>query len=228
MEQMTEMQKLRLELARELNYDLNKAKAVNEFVMGDNTPVTTKRENTGYFQQDGVYLLLEANGKQHVVHADDACQCDYDDAIAVGVKWGDKHTFIALEDCNNGEETPLCTGECGSEAFFIKKRIDAIRDYCGAANTDDMRGYIHSNIELTPGQYIPALGEWLLLVQYKEQVNEALEQAGGKPIQDTWYWSSTEHNSNSSWYVNFGDGIVHHSNKTYGHAVRPAVAYSEL
>ncbi len=52
---------------------------------------------------------------------------------------------------------------------------------------------------------------------------------GAKPFvmhSSTWYWSSTEYNSNGAWYVSFSSGYTGTYNKYYSSRVRPVAAFT--
>lgn len=73
--------------------------------------------------------------------------------------------------------------------------------------------------------YMPCLLELNVVCANKEEINELLKLVGGDPLSlDECYWSSTEYNAGSSWYVNFGDGVSGVGVKYSAGVVRPAVA----
>lgn len=73
---------------------------------------------------------------------------------------------------------------------------------------------------------LPTQQELMLIYINKEIINKALIENGGEPLKDDWYWSSSEYNFNSAWYIRFSDGSVYnYYNKTsYGY-VRPVLAF---
>ena len=55
--------------------------------------------------------------------------------------------------------------------------------------------------------YLPSITELRLMAEYKTEINAFLNKyfAGGA-LESEWYWSSTEYDSSSSWYVYMGNG----------------------
>lgn len=73
--------------------------------------------------------------------------------------------------------------------------------------------------------YMPCLLELNVVCANKEEINELLKLVGGDPLSlDECYWSSTEGNANSSWYVLFGYGYSGGNGRYIANVVRPAVA----
>lgn len=73
---------------------------------------------------------------------------------------------------------------------------------------------------------IPSIAEWAAIYENKEAVNKALVKAGGEPLKDSWYWSSTEFNSYDSWLL-----VMFNGNGSYGYKntsiyVRPVLAFN--
>lgn len=56
--------------------------------------------------------------------------------------------------------------------------------------------------------FIPSCGEMALLYLYKTKVNEALGKLGGVALEDAEYWTSTERDGRSAWYINLSSGKV--------------------
>ena len=54
--------------------------------------------------------------------------------------------------------------------------------------------------------YIPSCGELSLIYMNLTSVNNALSAIGGQPLDTRYYWSSSEHSSNSGWIVLFNNG----------------------
>lgn len=67
---------------------------------------------------------------------------------------------------------------------------------------------------------IPALAEWVAILENIEEVNEALKRAGGEPLKDKYYWSSSEYNDNYAWSVRPSDGYMLTTGKIYSLPVR--------
>lgn len=217
---LTEMQQLRMAIVANLNFDVEKAKKVYDFVTGgEPVPVAPQQQ----FWSDGVYYVL--NGGR--LSSTDDPKSIADQVIGVAVKMGDKIATVALHDAADGEEIALTTDTpCGSEQFFHPDFFDAITDWDGEGNTKDYGNFLNPEIGLKEGQYIPSLAQLHLILLNIKEVNKALEAVGGSPMRKEWYWSSTEYSAIYSWSVYFGSGYSYNIGKCYTYVVRPAVALS--
>lgn len=73
---------------------------------------------------------------------------------------------------------------------------------------------------------IPSKEDWMAIAENLEAVNKALIRAGGEPLKNDWYWSSSEYNGSNAWYSYFNysyglDWYLKYSNHSY---VRPVLA----
>ena len=211
---------LRLLLVKESNYDLTKAEKLHNFIVGEQpeeTPV--KRDNP-----DGIYFILSCN---NMIHESVAIDKDKRNSIAVGVKMGDRFANVTLHDTANGNMVALCKNSktpCGSIRFFHGTFFEAITDWDGEANTNDMRKALNPDICLGKNVYIPTVAQLYLILLNINKINKALVEAGGDPMEKGWYWSSTEYNSDSAWCVSFLHGGAYNYNKADYYVVRPSVA----
>ena len=217
---LTELQQLRMAIVANLNFDVEKAKKVYDFVTGDEpVPVAPQQQ----FWSDGVYYVVEGG---HLASTDNPLSIS-DEIIGVAVKMGDKIATVALHDAAEGEEIALATDTpCGSEPFFRPDFFDAITDWDGEGNTKDYGDRLNPAIGLKEWEYVPSLAQLHLVLLNVKEVNKALEAVGGSPMREVWYWSSTERHASNSWTVNFGSGCSYGSNKCNAYVVRPAVAIS--
>lgn len=72
---------------------------------------------------------------------------------------------------------------------------------------------------------IPSIAEWMAIYENKDAVNKALKRAGGEPLQDGWYWSSTECSSGNARVLVMSSGVVNDFTKSNtGGYVRCVVA----
>ena len=110
---------------------------------------------------------------------------------------------------------------------YIDAYIDAVADWNGQKNTEHLKAVgLSDNISLSDGWYIPSMGEMLFIFTHRKEVNAALEKAGGQPIADDWYWTSTEYSATHAWYLNLYDGFMLNGPKaTTTHRVRPVSAF---
>lgn len=217
---LTELQKLKASIVANLNFDVDKAKKVFNFIIGNES---TSAQEMQQFWSDGVYYVLEDG---HLTATDDP-ESIVGQVIGVAVKMGDRIATVALHDAADGEEIALTTDTpCGSEKFFHPDFFDAITDWDGESNTKDYGDLLNPEIGLKEGQYIPSLAQLHLILLNIKEVNKALEAVGGSPMRKEWYWSSTEYSAHYSWIVYFNNGYSTIYYKCYAYVVRPAVALS--
>lgn len=197
---LTEIQKLRMAIVANLNFDVEKAKKVYKFVTGDEQiPASFQRQSC----PNGVYYVLEGGYLAGTEDPDSIA----DKVIGVAVKMNDKIATIALHDAADGEEVALTADEkSGTPEFYHSDLFDAITDWDGEANTKDYGEALNPKIDLKEGQYIPSLAQLHLILLNIKEINKALEAVGGSPMGKEWYWSSTEYSAYHSWLVYFGSG----------------------
>lgn len=219
---LTEVQKMRLSIIEKVGFDVEKAKEVYNFIVGEKF-MNESHETTNKPLPDGVYYVLDGGGLAYL----DSMESVKDNIIGVAVKMGEKIATIALHDAAEGEEIPLVTNTpCGTESFYHPDFFDAITDWNGEANTKDYGEFLNPDINLKEGEYIPSLAQLHLILLNIKEVNKALEAVGGTPMKNDWYWSSAEYSAYYSWCVSFCSGPSGGNVKCYAIVVRPAVALS--
>lgn len=219
MEQLNEKE-LRLLLVKESNYDLPKAEKLYKFIVGEQPKEPVVKEP----KPDGIYFILSPD---KIIHVSMATDEDKRNSIAIGVKMGDKFANVVLHDAADDEEIALCEDNkipCGSEQFFHDTFWKAMSDWNGEANTNDMRSALNPDINLGENEYIPSVAQLHLILLNINEINKALVEAGGDPMKEDWYWSSTEYSSGSAWYVIFRNGGTNYYGKNGYNIVRPAVS----
>lgn len=215
-------QELRLLLVKESNYDLDRAEKIYNFIVGEQPKAVTKSV-VNEPKPDGIYFILNTDTTIHESLATDE---DKHNSIAVGVKMGNKFANVALHNAAYGEEIPLCQKNkipCGSKQFFHDSFWKAISDWNGEANTNDICSALNPDINLGKYKYIPSVAQLNLILLNINEINEALVEAGGDPMKESWYWSSTENSNNNAWYVAFGNGGTSINYKYATYVVRPAI-----
>lgn len=219
MEQLNEKE-LRLLLVKESNYDLPKAEKLYKFIVGEQPKEPVVRDA----KPDGIYFILSPD---KIIYESMATDVEKHCSIAVGVKMGDKFATVALHDAADGRDIALCDDDkvpCGSGQFFHATFSQAISDWNGEDNTNDMRSSINPKINLIENEYIPSLAQLHFILMNINEINKALIEAGGEPMEEDWYWSSTEYSDNHTWLVCFESGKSDFTNKCFGFFVRPAVS----
>jgi hypothetical protein len=104
--------------------------------------------------------------------------------------------------------------------------VDAIFDYNGKSNTAALP--LNEEIKLKDGEYIPSLGQLVLMSKVKDKLNRMLIKCGGDALnKDDNHWSSTEYASAYAWFLYFSDGNVgRYGHKVMGSSrVRPVSAF---
>ena len=73
---------------------------------------------------------------------------------------------------------------------------------------------------------IPTKNEWMAIAENLEDVNKALIKAGGEPLKEDWYWSSSEYGTGWAWYsyLNASYGLSYNDKNT-NYFVRPVLAF---
>ena len=208
-----------------LRYDLLKATRY-EFITGSDSQ--TPAAPVDGVIPDGVYLVMADDKNTAVLYrpgmqlmAEEISSC-----IGIGVKYGDRSLTVSLRDAADGD-TELTTQKGGSR--FITNYHDAVADWDGEAGTADLREILHPNIKLGEKEYIPSLGQLYFILVHFREINEALNAVDGDPLQDLWYWTSTEYSATDAWNL-----TLHHGNAYYNakapiqYRVRPVSAFLPL
>ena len=211
-------QEFRLLLVEKSNYDLAKAEKLYNFIIGENPKEFSINET----KPDGIYFILSPS---NAIHESLATDEDKHNCIAVGVKMGNRFANVLLHDAAGGEEIKLCQDNkvpCGSKQFFRKTLCEVMWD--GETNTNVMHHALNPDINLGENEYIPSVAQLHLILLNLNEINKALIEAGGEPMKDSWYWSSTEFSRYKAWYVHFYNGFTHTYGKNLGIVVRLAVS----
>ena len=202
---LTEKQTLRYDLLKATRYEVAAAKACYEFITGSDSQ--TPAAPVADVIPDGVYLVMADDKNTAVLYrpgmqlmAEEISRC-----IGIGVKQGGRSLTVSLRDAADGD-TELTTQKGGSR--FITDYHDAVADWDGEAGTADLREILHPNIKLGEKEYIPSLGQLYFILAHFREINEALNAVGGDPLQDLWYWSSTEYSATNAWFLYLGDGYA--------------------
>ena len=228
---MTENQILKMELLKEFAISdepksIEVCREMYKFMVEDEAPTPSVPTN-GKHPKDGVYYICDDENKTIVPYK--ATLTPPEDAMGVLLVQGERSIIIALRDCNDGEETTLTKKKDPSnlKGNYIDICIDAVADWNGRKNTEHLKAVgLSDNISLSDGWYIPSMGEMLFIFTHRKEVNAALEKAGGQPIADDWYWTSTEYSATLAWHLNLSYGNLNGSTKaTLTYRVRPVSAF---
>ena len=223
---LTEKQTLRYDLLKATRYEVAAAKACYEFITGSDSQ--TPAAPVADVIPDGVYLVMADDRDTAVLYrpgmqlmAEEISRC-----IGIGVKQGDRSLTVSLRDAADGD-TELTTQKGGSR--FITNYHDAVADWDGEAGTADLREILHPNIKLGEKEYIPSLGQLYFILAYFHKINDALNAVGGDPLQDLWYWTSTESSATYAWFLGLDGGLAFIGTKAaYQTRVRAVSAFLPL
>jgi hypothetical protein len=216
---MNEKQNPRYDLLKANNYDVKNAKACYDFVEGENKETAATTTANGL--ADGIYLMTEDGAELYTGQAIN------ENAIytGVGVKLGNKSLVVAMGDMTEDEIT-LTEKKGGT--LFITSYHEAVADWNGKENTDDIRDILNGDILLADNEYIPSLGEMYFILLHIYEINKALKAIGGKPLSG-WYWSSTQYSATYAWLLSLYNGRAGYNTKATGQGrVRAVSAFLPL
>lgn len=210
---MKDEQKLNLlRLAINNASDFEEAKSYASFILGDGSQAATytpradnRDERTKAVKEGGVYIV--AKGLPPVPFG--AVGAVYNpEKFDVMVRYHGHEWIVAKEDLK-GDKLPLFSDDSHPEctSSFYKCEIEALNDFDMKSCTEHLRK-AGIAFELDADLYIPTAGQLAAMYLYYEELNKALEMVGGTPIKKEIYWSSSELNAWSSWYVYFDSGGV--------------------
>ncbi|WP_347057137.1 DUF1566 domain-containing protein [Bacteroides ovatus] len=154
-------------------------------------------------------------------------------------KWGGYGTDLrGLKNYGNGNQGLYDTFDGKENTDVILETLAGVKDTqgtVGAPAAEAARAYkactLESDgIEDTTVWNLPALGELMLMAKYKTEINELITSMFGNQniFTNDWYWSSTEWDASSSWYVSFSNGYVSTNNRQSAGRVRPLAAINTL
>lgn len=154
-------------------------------------------------------------------------------------KWGGYGTDLrGLKNYGYGNQGLYDTSDGKENTDIILETLTGVKDTqgtVGAPAAEAARSYKSCTLETdgiedTTVWNLPSLGELMLMAKYKLAINELITSMYGNQNNFTneWYWSSTEWDASSSWYVNFNGGYVNISNRQYSGRERPVSAVTSL
>lgn len=216
---MTKNQEIKLELLKEFcNMDnpVEFCRKAYRFLTEDEVNSPTNSENS--VKTNGIYIVYR-NG-QYFPFQKDMSKSFAIDVTGIGVVY-DGHSFqVALQDI--GEQTLIREGNNSStnESSFYKTECEGLHDWDFVGATNHLRE-CGMDMPLQEGWYIPTLAVLEAMCFWKEKINEAIKFAGGKPMPNSYYWSSTETYYLGARGICFNSGLSIYSNKFYRYLVRP-------
>lgn len=218
---LTENQQFNLLLLDKCGYDLEKATKCQRFVMGSEQLCQSPAQypNNDKMYDDGIYVCYKGGA-----NAPFDIDLQKENIRGIGLVVGSHSLCIALRDA--GEYTLTNKEDSTGGCRYIPDWDEARMDFNGMSNWGHIKK-IGTDITLADGEYIPALGELMLIGIFNHAINEALEWANGELLKDDWYWSSTEYSSARAWFLALGTMGQYYSSKTqYLRLVRPVSAFT--
>ena len=214
--------KLRFMLLRENGYEVERAQKCLNFIHGgiEEAPAPGKAGELA----DGVYLI-DIDGKPVLFTGQALIGTEKSRYNRVGVKLGSKFLAIAMYDTCE-DETTLTEEKGGTR--FITDFHEAVADWNGEANTEDMRNILSDAALVEDGKHIPALGELYFILLHIREINAALKAIDGEPMK-RWYWSSTQSSAGDAWILDLNNGGAYFGTKaTLKGRVRAVSAFLPL
>ena len=222
---LTKEQQLRYNILCDCSFNSKRARECFNFIMNNDEQQPCKPAPVR--PADGVYVIYES-GDYMMVNPEVGVDLE-DKAAYIGIVSGGAGMAIALRDAAPSAVTLTDgNGNCASEkADFRPDYQDAVQDWAGRENTYRLqKSGLNPAICLKEGEYIPSLAQLYLICLNRKAINEALELAGGEPLIESWYWSSTEYSANYAWALYFGNGGALNNAKATGKGrVRPVSAF---
>ena len=198
-------------------------------------------------QMDGVFIMTHRKSDDYPImykpHKWTAQQSAGEVADGVVIVEGGKILVVAPTD----EAMHWSSAAVSGGGTTTTDRVTAMNDWNGKANTAAQithaecssnayaPGYcanysrVNANGKgLTAGKWwLPSLGEMMMIYANMAKINYALSLiSGATPLQETWYWTSTEYSAPYAWYLNLNNGGAYGSTKASGaRHVRPVSAF---
>lgn len=174
--------------------------------------------------RDGIYFIYEKEGRRWFeMFTGQNEDIDYIECVAF--KFGMVSLKVwrcDIKDC------AMTTKKDDAAMPYVTKYSNAAHDFSGKERTKDLleRGLGVDCEGFNRGWYIPAIGELYVMYLMKDALNEALKYAKRQPLEDTWYWSSTEYSATNAWSLYFTNGyFITGNRKTNEGSVRPVSAF---
>ena len=198
-------------------------------------------------QMDGVFIMTHRKSDDYPImykpHKWTAQQSAGEVADGVVIVEGGKILVVAPTD----EAMHWSSAAVSGGGTTTTDRVTAMNDWNGKANTAAQithaecssnayaPGYcanysrVNANGKgLTAGKWwLPSLGEMMMIYANMTKINYALSLiSGATPLQETWYWTSTEYSAPYAWGLNLSSGYANGNTKASGtYRVRPVSAF---
>lgn len=202
---MSALQRLRLRLLERANLDTDKARRCCDFVLGVESREGLEKRKL----DDGIYFIDNCG---RIFPFDIILPEVPKDVAYVGIVQGRQRVAVALADAHEGGYIPLTSPENteGDITHSLHGEFQlASCDSSGELNTDYLRKIgLNPQIRLNNREHIPSLGELYLICLNRMEINIAIKKAGGEPLTEDTYWSSSEREIGRAWNLCFEDGTA--------------------
>ena len=198
-------------------------------------------------QMDGVFIMTHRKQDDYPVmfkpHKWTAQQSAGEVADGVVIVEGGKILVVAPTE----EAMTWSSAAVSGGGTTTSDRVTAMNDWNGKTNTAAQithaecssnayaPGFCHqySRVNangkgLTAGKWwLPSLGEMMMIYANMTKINYALSLiSGATPLQETWYWTSTEYSATNAWRLYLNGGYADNTTKASGTLrVRPVSAF---
>ena len=178
----------------------------------------TERNCSMMYAEEGVYIRACSNKFKSYTLNDTVPSDEY--ITGIEVNEGNFHFYIGMTEYNSegtwGDET-LLSGIPSVIDINDVLDIENIFDR-GLLNSDILKEnrstsgigsiiYQFSKAEEWPGggsPYIGCLGEWMVVINNFNKINQYLKKFGGEEISSSDYWTSTQYNASKAWTIGIG------------------------
>lgn len=148
-------------------------------------------------------------------------------AIGVAIIEGEKRLLVSLK--GSDKDLVLLDEGKGSGLEPYPTVSKARKDTDGRENTEALlkAGSDAAKFCKESGEewHIPTLNDMELMYSHQDELDEALEKAGGEPLYDGWHWTCTRQSDNYYFIFYWYGGIRDDDNQCCNFRVRPVSAF---
>lgn len=151
-------------------------------------------------------------------------------AIGVAIIEGEKKLLVALK----GSDKDLVLLDEGKDSGLepYPTVSKARKDTDGRKNTEALlkAGSEAAKFCKEWGEewHIPTLNDMEMMYSHQDELDEALEKAGGKPLYDGWHWTCTRQSDNYFFVFYWSNGSRNSDDQSYNDRVRPVSRFLTL
>lgn len=169
---------------------------------------------------NGVYIVLK-NGDFYRYYKDEE---SYDNVDFIGIAH-DGHTFGVPLNGNLGEHQLLKSQKKPKDDKCVCE-IEALIDWDFVSATKHIQE-LGTDIPFGENQYMPTAPVWIAMYANKENLNSALSEYDGTPIELTEnYWFAQRYSSTDAWFFSGNNGILNDYSCTYELIVQAVVLWN--